>query len=349
MRAIVWDRDGQLRLDENHPYPICKENWVVIKVVSAGICSTDLAIIGGEFGPPPLIPGHEIAGVVDRVGSQVVSVKPGDRVVVETAVACGHCRECESGNKHLCRESGEIGFPPYDGGYAEYVTVPENCIKFLPDNVSFDEAGIIEAALCPFGLIYRYGMKPGSTVLIQGNGVAGLSFLQTVKCLGASKIMMSVRRESAVEMAKHFGANVVINVKTEDLQTRVMEETDGLGVDLSIDTTGNSAAIEQAVKVTRSGGKTVLYGIPGTSDKMPEFPVREIILRQLTVLGGNCNQLAWEPLLSLVSSGQFNVKDMITDVFPLEEAEKALQLTKKRPDGFIKALLHVSKTKEINQ
>ncbi len=341
MRAIVWDSNGHIRLDENHPYPVCKDDWVVIKVVSAGVCATDLAIIDGEFGAPPMIPGHEIAGVIDKVGSRVVSVKPGDRVVVETAVSCGHCRECESGNKHLCRDSGEIGFPPYDGGYAEYVAVPENCVRFIPDNVSFDEAGIIEAALCPFGLIYRYGMKPGTTVLIQGNGVAGLSFMQTVKCFSASKIIMSVRRESAVEMAKHFGADVVVNTKTEDLQQRVMEETNGLGVDLSIDTTGNAASIEKAVKLARSGGRVILYGIPGETSEMPAFPVREIILRQLTVCGGNNNQLAWEPLLSLVSTGQFNLRDMVSRVFPLEEAEAALQTVKNKPDGFIKAVLHM--------
>ena len=341
MKAIVWGNDGQLKLEENYPYPECKDDWVVIKVISAGVCSTDLAIVNGDFGPPPLIPGHEIAGVIDKVGSRVKSVKIGDRVVVETAVACGHCRECESGNKHLCKDSGEIGFPPYNGGYAEYVTVPENCIKHIPDNVSFDEAGIIEAALCPFGIIYRFGMKAGSTVLVQGNGVAGLSFLQTAKCFGASKIIMSVRREGGVEMAKHFGADVVINVQNEDLEERIMQETGGLGVDVSIDATGNSSAIEKAVKVTRSGGKVILYGIPDASAGMPEFPVREIILRQLTVLGGNCNQLAWEPLLSLVASGQFNIRDMITNVFPLEEAKEALKLAEKKPDGFIKSVLHI--------
>ncbi len=341
MKAIIWDRDGQLKLDENYPYPECKEDWVVIKVISAGVCATDLSVINGDFGPPPLIPGHEIAGIIDQVGSQVKSAKPGDRVVVETAVACGHCCECESGNKHLCRESGEIGFPPYNGGYAEYVTVPENCLKFIPDNVSFDEAGIIEAALCPFGILYRYGMKPGATVLIQGNGVAGLSFLQTAKCFAASKVIMSVRRESGIEMAKHFGADIVINIEKENLTERIMQETDGLGVDVSIDATGNSSAIEKAVKVTRSGGQVILYGIPDVSAEMPQFPVREIIIRQLSVVGGTNNQLAWEPLLSLVASGQFNVRDMITNTFPLEEAKTALQLAKNKPDGFIKSVLHL--------
>ncbi len=341
MKAVVWENDGNLHLNENYPYPNCKDDWVVIKVVSAGVCATDLAVISGEFGPPPLIPGHEIAGVIDKVGSRVKSVKLGDRVVVETAVSCGHCSECESGNKHLCRDSGEIGFPPYNGGYAEYVTVPENCIKHIPDNVSFDEAGIIEASLCPFGIIYRHGMKAGSTVLVQGNGVAGLSFLQTAKCFSASKVIMSVRRDSAVEMAKHFGADVVINTKNEDLVERVMEETGGLGVDVSINATGNSSAIEKTVKVARSGGQVILYGIPDITSKMPEFPVRDIILRQLTVLGGTNNQLAWEPLLSLVASGRFNVRDMITEIYPLEKVNEALETVKNKPDGFIKAVLHI--------
>ncbi len=341
MKAIVWDCDGQLKLDENYPYPVCLDDWVVIKVVSAGVCSTDLAIINGEFGPPPLIPGHEIAGIIDKVGSKVKSAKPGDRVVVETAVACGHCRECESGNKHLCAQSSEIGFPPHNGGYAEYVAVPENCLKFIPDNVSFDEAGVIEAALCPFGIIYRYGMKPGSTVLIQGNGIAGLSFLQTAKCFSASKIIMSVLRDSAIDIAKHFGADVVINVQKEDLTERIMQETDGRGVDVSIDSTGAASAIENAVKVTRSGGQVILYGIPNDKAQMPQFPVREIVLRQLSVVGGNCNQLAWEPLLSLVANGQFNVRDMITNIFSLEEVHSALELAKNRPDGFIKSVIHI--------
>ena len=340
MNAVVWNSERKLIFDKEYPDPQCRKDWVIIKVVSAGVCATDLAVIRGEFGPPPLIPGHEIAGVVAEVGSMVHSVKPGDRVVVETAVSCGHCRACESGNKHLCPECREIGFPPYNGGYAEYVAAPENCIKFLPDNVSFDEGGILEAALCPFGLIYRYGITPGATVLIQGNGVAGLSFLQTVKCFSASKVIMSVRRESAVETAKSFGADVVVNTSVDSLEECVMAETNGLGVDVSIDATGNPAAIQKAVQLACSGGRVVLYGLPGMNAKLPDFPARDIILRQLTVLGGTNNQLAWDPLLSLVSSGRFNILGMITDAFSLEEAEKALQLTKNRPDGFIKAVLH---------
>lgn len=340
MRAFVWDRDGQLKFDPYFPEPRCREDWVVIKVASAGVCATDLAVLKGEFGPPPLIPGHEIAGTVTEVGRLVRRVKPGARVVVETAVSCGHCRACLSGNKHLCPECHEIGFPPYNGGYAEYVTVPENCVKFLPDNVSFDEAGILEAALCPFGLIYRYGLEPGSTVLIQGCGAAGISFLQTVKCFSAAKVIVAVRRESAARTALRFGADAVIDTRREDLTERVLAETEGRGADLSIEATGSAGCIRQAVSLAASGGRVMLYGLPGAGAALPDFPAREIILRQLTVQGGTNHQGAWEPLLELVSAGKFNLKDMVTDIYPLEEAPAALEKTKARPDGFIKAVLH---------
>ena len=120
-----------------------------------------------------------------------------------------------------------------------------------------------------------------------------------------------------------------------------MQETNGRGVDVSIDSTGATSAIANAVKATRSGGQVILYGIPSEDAQMPPFPVREIVLRQLSVVGGNCNQLAWEPLLSLVSNGQFNVRDMITNVFSLEEVHLALELAKNKPDGFIKSVIHI--------
>ena len=163
MKAAVWDGSDILKFDPDYPDPVCRDDWVVIKVMSAGICATDLHIMRGEFGEPPLIMGHEICGIITEIGSRVESCGVGDRVVVETAVSCGHCRYCESGQKHLCSECHEVGFPPHNGGYAQYVTAPANCIHRIPDSMSWDEGGVLEAALCPFGLICRYGVKPGET------------------------------------------------------------------------------------------------------------------------------------------------------------------------------------------
>lgn len=341
MKAVIWEAINRLRFDADAPKPTCREDWVILKVMSAGVCSTDVHMITGRFenGEPPVILGHEICGVVTEVGSRVTTSRVGDRVVVETAVSCGHCIHCETGNKHLCPECHEIGFTPYNGGYAQYVTVPASCLHKIPDSMSFDEGGILEAVVCPFGAIYRMGMKPGQTVLVQGVGVAGLSYIQAVKCFSAAKVIAAARNPASLEQAKRFGADVVINVKEEDLTQRVMEETEGRGVDLSIDAAGASNTIENAVKLCASGGRCLLYGLPAENASI-QFPVKEIIMRQLTVTGATNNQLAWDPLICLIASGKFNVKDMVSRVYRLEELETALQTVAERPDGFIKAVVH---------
>ncbi len=341
MKAVIWEGVHKLRYDENVPEPICKEDWVVIRVMSAGVCATDTHIISGRFnnGEPPHILGHEICGVISETGSNVAKWKPGDRVVVETAIGCGGCIHCLTANKHLCDQGGEVGYPPYQGGYAQFVTAPASCIHKIPDNMSFDEGGILEAMVCPFGSLYRLGMRLNETVLIQGTGIAGLSFIQTVKCFTPAKVIAAARNPVRLAQAKRFGADVVVNTEKEDLAQRVMEETQGKGVSLSIDAAGAETTIENAVKLTAKGGRCLLYGLPADSAQI-QFPVKEIIMNQVTVIGVTNNELAWDPMIEMVSAGKINVKDMITHRFPLNRLEEAVDLVMERPDSLIKAVVH---------
>lgn len=339
MKAVVWEGKNNLVLRNNYNNPVCKDDWVVIKVMSAGVCSTDLAIINGDFGEPPVIIGHEICGIITETGSKVTNCKVGDRVVVETAVSCGNCFECQSGNKHLCNDCTEVGFPNIDGGYAQYTTCPCNCIHKIPDSMSYDEGGILEACLCPYGLIDRYGMKLNETVLIYGVGVAGLSFIQSAKLHNPKKIISVIRTESKRELALKFGADVVINNKTENLYERVMEETNGNGVSLAIDAAGAKQTIEELTKVTKKGGRCILYGLPKSKEQI-DFPVNDIILKQLQILGGTNNQLAWDSLIDYVADGKFNIKDMISEIYSLDDYLKALDAINSRQDNYIKGVLH---------
>ena len=341
MKAVIWEDINKLRFTEDAPAPECREDWVVIKVRSAGVCATDTHIISGRFdnGKPPHILGHEICGDIVEIGSKVTGLVPGDRVVVETAVSCGKCVHCLTANKHLCDKGAEIGYPPYQGGYAQLVTAPASCIHKIPDEMSYDEGGILEACVCPFGSIYRLGMNVGETVLIQGTGVAGLSFIQSVKLHSPKKIIAAARNPVRLQQAKRFGADVIINTKEEDLFTRVMEETEGQGATLSIDAAGAPSTIENAVKLCAKGGRCILYGLPGDNDEI-SFPVKDIIMKQLTVYGVTNNELAWDPLIELIAAGKFNIKDMVTHTFPLEELETAVKLVTERPDGLIKAVVH---------
>lgn len=341
MKAVIWEGVNKLRLDVNYPDPVCKEDWVIVKVMSVGICATDTHIIRGKFnnGNPPGILGHEICGIITEIGSKVSSCRVGDRVVVETAIGCGDCIHCLTANKHLCPDGSEIGFPPHDGGYAQFVTAPASCIHKIPDNMSYDEGGILEAMVCPFGAIYRYGMNIGETVLIQGTSIAGLSFLQAVKLYSPKKVIVAARNPERLAEAQKYGADVIVSTKNEDLTQRVMEETNGLGVSLSIDAAGSPETLENAVKLTGKGGRTILYGLPGDDDQI-QFPVKHMIMNQVTVIGVTNNELAWDPLIDLVASGKVNAKDMVTHSFPIEKTEEAVKIATERPVGFIKAVVH---------
>ena len=343
MKAWVWKGVNEIVLDGNYPDPVAKPGWVVIKVLSAGVCSTDVGIVTGKFdaGRPPAVLGHEICGEIVSLGDGVTAAKTGERVVVETSVACGFCPKCRSGNKHLCMQAGEIGFPPYDGGYAEYVAVPQGCVRRIPDSMTNEQGAILEASICPFGAIYRQGMQLNETVLVQGVGVAGLSFIQAAKCHSAKKIIAAARNPVSLAAAKRFGADVVVSTKTEDLRARVMEETGGEGVDLSIDAAGAAATIDAAVELTAKGGKCLLYGIPA-DDADIKFPVKTMIFRQITVTGGTNNELAWVPLIDLIAAGKFNNADMVTHRFGFDELPAALDAVARRENGLIKAVLNLA-------
>ncbi len=340
MKAMVWEAVDRLAL-RDLPEPECVPGSVKVKVLSAGVCATDVHVITGRFkhGEPPHVLGHEICGEVAAVGAGVRGTSAGERVVVETAVGCGLCVYCRTGNKHLCAGGGEIGFPPYPGGYAQYVVVPENCIRKIPAAVGNDAGGILEAVACPFGSLYRLGLRPDDTVLVQGAGVAGLSFAQSAKAFGVKKVIMTVRNETRAAFARRFGADVVVNVAREPLERRVMEETAGRGADLAIDAAGVPATVEASVTLVKKGGRVVLYGIPD-EDASIRFPVKEMILNQITVYGLTNNELAWDPLIDLVARGVIDVGGMVTHRFALAELERAVDLVKRHPENLIKAVVH---------
>ena len=178
----------------------------------------------------------------------------------------------------------------------------------------------------------------GATVFVQGVGVAGLSFIQAVKCFGAKKVIAAGRNLSRLADAKHFGADVVVNTKERSLDEVVRAETGGLGVDLSIDAAGAAATFDNAIRLCAAGGEVHLYGIPSAGAKM-EMPVDDVIFRQLTIRGGTNNELAWVPLMELIAQGKFNNADMVTHRFGFDELPKAIDLVDQHPDGLIKAVI----------
>ena len=340
MRAAVWTKIGEIKVMDVD-IPQISPNQVLIKVMSAGVCVTDLHVYTGRFkyGEPPHILGHEVAGVIDRTGTDVVGWSVGDRVVVETSIGCGRCHFCNTGQRHLCPEMTEIGFAPNNGGYAQYMAAPANNLFRIPDGLSYDEAGIIESVVCPIGALYRLGVRFAETVVVFGVGPAGISFIQGAKAMGAGKVIALARNDYHLERARGFGADVVINTKREDPIEIILRETNGIGADLVIDATGASQIISMMPCVTRRAGRMLLYGLPGEEAKV-DYPVRDIIMNQLGVYGVVGNPSVWEPLLHMAAAKVIRLKEMITHSFPLEEIEEAFACLEKPEENVLKAVIH---------
>ncbi len=339
MKAAVWTDINKIEIREV-PIPVPGEGEVLIKIKAAGVCATDAHIISGSFAhaTPPCILGHEICGEVAALGERVTDAKVGDRVIINTIISCGKCEYCKSGRNEMCPNGSEIGYNPHNGGYEEYTVVPEYTLVKIPDSISYKEGAIIESAICPAGSLLRFGMEMGATVFIQGGGPAGIAYTQLAKACGAAKVIVSVRGAERIAYAKQFGADVVIDAMNEDVFSRVMEETDGIGAKYSIDAAGTVSSVDMAVKAAANGGEIFLYGVPGKDDEF-SFPVTEIVLRHLNIHGCCGNYLTWEPFVKMIENGRFNIKDMVTHEFKLEDLSKAIDLIRYKDRSLIKAVI----------
>ena len=339
MKAALWDKIGHISIVDV-PKPVVDKDSAVVKVMAVGVCATDVHMINGnvDLAKPPHILGHEIAGVVEDIGENDRGFKKGDRIVVDTIVSCGHCPACKSGRRELCPKRQEIGYVPYNGGYAEYVKVPTQCLVRLPDDIPFKDAAILESVACPFGAVLRIGIRTGSTVLVQGAGPAGIAFIQSAKLSGAKKIIVSARGKKRLEFAKKFGADLVINAEKEDVLKKIDEYTEGKGCDYVIDAAGSADSISTCFDAAKPGGDILFYGIPPADCKI-DFPFMKMMMNQLTLHGVLEYCQGWDVLVGLVESGKINVHDMVTHTFSLDELSKAVELYNSKDRSLIKAVI----------
>jgi len=334
MKAIVIDKPGSVRLTEK-PLPVPGPGFVRIKVAAAAVCATDLEVLsGGIAANYPLTPGHEWSGVVDAVGSYEDYHWIGKRVTGSNDVVCLKCDACRSGNWRYCKEFEEIGFKR-DGAYAEYAIMPAYGLVELSDSLSFEEAALCEPLGVALGTMEKANAKFGETCLIIGAGSIGLCMLAVAKAMGMRRITVCATTNKRLAIAEKMGAYATIATAESDLEVEMKKIHPG-GSDVVIDATGIEECIQQGLRLTRKGGRFLLAGYG--RGKVMNIRIDDIHINNLHVIGAGNNWNQHKKAVQLMEEGIIDLSPLVTDVMPLDDYEKALDMAAKRPAGFVKAV-----------
>lgn len=327
------------------PIPEINDEEVLVRIKAAGICATDLDLLTGDmphikngFTKYPLIPGHEWSGEIEKVGSKVVGFKKGDRVTSDVSIGCGKCNFCKNGRYNLCPNRVVVGsYRNKDGAYSEYITIPYKNLFKLPDNISFEEGALAEpAATAAYG-VTKTGIGFGDNVLIFGDGPIGQLAMQCAKIAGASKVFQVGSWDEKLKIAKDTGADYTMNYHRDDIVNITKELTDGEGVDVIIETSGNSKAFNQAIQALKPGGKIGLLSFYGEWEMKAQ--INSAIVKDCEIVCALASPNSFKPVLSLMESGRINVKPLITHKFALERFSDALELIRARKEYRIKILI----------
>ncbi len=331
MKAVVKYGKGKGLVEIREvPEPKIKEDEILIEVKAVSVCGSDLHIYHDSHPYwPPMILGHEFSGVIAEVGKEVKGWKVGDRIVSETRTgSCGVCYICQSGFPQACEQKRPYGIG-INGAYTKYVAGPPRLLHRLPDNIPFEVGALIEPiAICVTSILERCGLQAGESTMITGPGPIGLISVAISKATGARLIGVTGRGSDEglrFEKARELGADFTINVDQEDPVQKVLEITEGLGVDILIETSGGEKAIHQAFEMVRRLGRVCAIGISGKDTV--SIPYDRGIFKALRYdFCFSSSWTAWEKTIGLISKGLLPAEKLITHKLPLEKWEEAFHL-----------------------
>lgn len=338
MRAASLFGVGDLRVIDKD-VPKISENEVLIEVGACGVCGTDLHFFKGEWKvKTPLVLGHEFSGTVVQTGSKVDSLKTGDHVVAEPNILCGKCKYCRMSERNFfCENIQTIGVT-MDGAFAKYVKAPEQNVYKIPGEMPLEEAALIEPLACIIRGLDNVSIPAGSSVVIVGTGPIGLLMLQVVKHYGASKIFALDMVEDRLSLAQELGASLVVNTAWQNPEETILDATDGLGADVSIECVGSSSAVETAFRLVRRGGRLLIFGVAPEQDVWQVKPF-ELYDKEVSVFASYRSPYTFQRAVELASSGSLKLKPIISHVHSVEEAPEVFKDLAERRKKAVKVLI----------
>jgi len=341
MKAMLLSEYKQLEIAEV-PEPEVGTNEILISVQACGICGSDIHGYDGSSGRriPPLIMGHEAAGVISQVGKEVTRFQIGDRVTFDSTISCGHCYHCTRGEINLCDHRKVLGVScdeyRRNGAFAQFVVVPENIVYRLPDSFPFEHAAMIEAVSIAVHAANRTPICLGDSCVVVGTGMIGLLVIQAMKCAGCSTIIAVDIDPAKLELAKKLGATDSIQADQGDVAAGVRELTSGRGADIAVEVVGATQTIQTAIASVRKGGNVTLVG-----NLAPEvnFPLQSVVTRELTLNGSCASRGEYPQCIELMARGDIQVEPLISLKAPLEEGPDLFKRLYNAEAGLMKVIL----------
>jgi len=332
MKAALLNGIEDLKIVEM-PVPNCSKREVLIEVQACGICRTDMKAfyLGQRDLHLPRILGHEIAGVVVQIGDEVKGIHAGERVQVAPGLPCGSCSFCLQGLDHLCASVQIMGFH-YDGGFAQYVLIPENGVKNrvinkVPDHLSFNETVFTEPLACSINLNERLGTCEGDTVVIYGAGPLGILNARLCRAMGAAIIILMEINNERLLTTSPSDFDYCINPLTTNAETAVMEITRGKGADIVIPCCPGQEAMSSGLKMLSRRGRFGFFSGLIQDSQAGEVDINLIHYKELSVYGAyGCSAEHNRTALNLLSSGKIEVKDLITRIISLDEVLSGIKM-----------------------
>jgi L-iditol 2-dehydrogenase len=341
MKALVLKEYCKFAL-EDFPVPTLQPDEVLVRVRACGICGSDVHGMDGSSGRriPPIVMGHEAAGMIAEVGSAVTGWKKGDRVTFDSTVSCGACWYCQRGQINLCENRRVLGVSCGDyrrhGAFAEFVAVPQRILYHLPDTLSFEQAAMVEAVSIAVHAVERTPLTLNASVAVIGAGMIGLLVVQVLRARGCGKIIAVDLDEGKLQFAKRFGATDAILASEKDLLEKIRTLTSGRGADAAFEVVGLSPTVKTAIDSVRKGGSVTLVG---NLKPQVELPLQAVVTRELTLIGTCGSAGEYPACLDLIASGKVNVTDFISATAPLEEGASWFERLYAGEKGLMKVLL----------
>jgi threonine dehydrogenase-like Zn-dependent dehydrogenase len=341
MKALVLKEYKRFACEEV-PAPEAGPADVIVAVKACGICGSDVHGMDGSTGRrrPPIIMGHEAAGVITSIGSGVTGWAAGDRVTFDSTIYCGHCEFCRRGLINLCDHRRVLGVSCEDyrqnGAFADFVAVPQHILYRLPDDLAFEHAALVEPFAIALHAIRRAPPTLNGTVAVVGAGMIGLALVQALSQAGCGRLIAVDIADDKLALAAKCGATNTINSVTEDAPAAILRLTQGLGADLAFEAVGVPATVDLALRCLRKGGTATLVG--NVTPKI-EFPLQIAVTRELTIHGSCASQGEYPACLDMLARGALRAAPLISATAPLADGADWFDRLYRKEAGLLKVVL----------